>query len=62
MRCALLTCILFSGGCVSTIVGTTADIAIEAVKVPFKVGSAVVDAVSSDDEGEADQKKNDENE
>jgi len=49
-RCTLLLCVIFNGGCVSTIVGAAADVAIEVVKVPFKVGAAVVDAVSSDNE------------
>jgi len=37
-------------GCVSTVVGTAADVAIEVAKVPFKVGGAIVDTVSSDEE------------
>lgn len=38
-------------GCLGTIVGTTVDVAVEAAKVPFKVGGAVVDvATGSDDE------------
>jgi len=49
LRFTLLLCAILNSGCVSTIVGTTADVAIAAVKVPFKVGSAVVDAVSSSD-------------
>jgi len=53
---------MLNSGCLGAIVGTAADVAVEVVKVPFKVGSAVVDAVSSDDEGDADKKKNDEKE
>ena len=43
-------------GCLGTVVGTAADVAIEVGKVPFKVGGAVIDGVSSDegDEGESD--------
>lgn len=37
-------------GCVGTIVGTTVDVAIEAAKVPFKVGGAVVDVATGDDD------------
>ena len=39
-------------GCVGTVVGTAADVAIEVAKVPFKVGGAVIDVVSDDDEEE----------
>lgn len=42
-------------GCLGTIVGTTVDVAIEAAKVPFKVGGAVIDvATGGDDEEEKD--------
>jgi len=34
------------------VVGTAATVAIEAAKVPFKVGGAVIDVVSDDDEDE----------
>ncbi|MEY4730050.1 MAG: hypothetical protein RL020_1208 [Pseudomonadota bacterium] len=37
-------------GCISTIVGTVVDTAIEVVKVPFKVGGAIIDAASSKEE------------
>ena len=36
-------------GCLGSIIGTTADVAIEVVKVPFKVGGAVVDVVTGND-------------
>lgn len=45
----LLLCSL--SGCVATAVGAVADVAIEVAKVPFKVGGAVMDGVSGDDEG-----------
>ena len=49
----LLITLLFSlSGCVGTVVSTVADAAIEVVKVPFKVGGAIVDVVSGDDEEE----------
>jgi len=34
------------------VVGTAATVAIEVAKVPFKVGGAVIDVVSDDDEDE----------
>lgn len=36
-------------GCVSTVIGTTVDVMVEVVKVPFKVGGAVIDLVTGDD-------------
>ena len=36
-------------GCLGSIIGTTADVAIEVIKVPFKVGGAVVDVVKGDE-------------
>lgn len=50
----LLLCLLLQG-CLGKIVGTTADVAIEVVKIPFKVGGAVIDVVSGD--GSAKSKK-----
>ena len=41
-------------GCVGTIIGTAADVAIETAKVPFKVGGAVIDVVTDDDDDEDD--------
>lgn len=35
---------------VGTVVGAAADVAIEVAKVPFKVGGAVVDVVSDDED------------
>lgn len=43
---------LLLGGCVATAVSTAVDVTTEVIKVPFKVGGAVVDAVSSDEEGD----------
>jgi predicted small secreted protein len=45
----VLACFLVLQGC-GTMVGAVIDTAIEAAKVPFKVGSAAVDAVTSDDD------------
>lgn len=43
-------------GCLGTIVGQTVDVAIEVVKVPFKVGAAVVDVVAGDSDDEKTKK------
>lgn len=48
----VLVTLLGLTGCIGTVVGSAVDVAVEVVKVPFKVGGAVVDAVSDDDEGE----------
>jgi hypothetical protein len=37
-------------GCLGTIIGTTADVAIEVVKVPFKVTGAAIDLMTDDDD------------
>ena len=42
-------------GCLGTIVGSTVDVAIEVVKIPFKVAGAAVDVVSGD--GDSKKKK-----
>ena len=44
----LVLCGLLSA-CIGTVVGVVVDTAIEVVKVPFKVGRAVIDVASSDD-------------
>lgn len=41
------------GGCVGAVIGTTADVAIEVAKIPFKVGAAVIDVAIPDDDGKA---------
>lgn len=46
---AILLCLGLSA-CVGTIVGTAVDVGIEVVKIPFKVGGAVVDVVTDDDD------------
>lgn len=38
------------GGCVGAVIGTTADVAIEVAKIPFKVGGAVIDVAIPDDD------------
>ena len=51
---ALVFSILLLQGCtalvVGAVVGTAATLAIETAKVPFKVGGAVIDVVSDDEE------------
>jgi len=41
--------LLALGGCASTIIQSTADVAVAVAKVPYKVGRAVVDATTEDD-------------
>ena len=56
---ALAFSIFLLQGCaalvVGAVVGTAATVAIEAAKVPFKVGGAVIDVVSDDDEEDDDE-------
>jgi hypothetical protein len=51
---ALVFLIFLLQGCtalvVGAVVGTVATVAVEVVKVPFKVGGAVVDVVTDDEE------------
>jgi len=49
-----LLAILFVTGCVGTVVGTATDLVIETVKIPFKVGKAIVDVASDDDSSDTD--------
>ncbi len=48
---------LLMQGCVSTIVGAVVDTTIEVVKVPFKVGGAIIDMTSSDKDDKAKKEK-----
>lgn len=45
--CLLLTMLQ---GCVGVILGAATDVVIETAKVPFKVGGAVIDLATDDDE------------
>lgn len=58
MKLVIMTFIaLFSlTGCVGKIVGSTVDVAVEAAKIPFKVGGAVADVVTDDDKHKKTQK------
>ena len=51
-RLILLAALLPLTGCVGTVIGATTDAVIEVAKVPFKVGGAVVDVATGDDEDE----------
>ena len=48
--CSIFILCMTLQACLGTIVGATADVVIEVAKVPFKVGGAVIDVVSGDDE------------
>jgi len=39
-------------GCIATAVSTAVDVGIEVIKVPFKVGGAIYDGVTGDDDEE----------
>ncbi len=45
----LLSCWICAG-CVGTAIGAATDIVVETAKVPFKVGGAVVDVATGDDD------------
>ena len=44
-------------GCIGAIIGTTVDVAIEVVKVPFKVGGAIIDVATGDKDEKKEDKK-----
>lgn len=46
----LLLCPLLNGCVVGTVIDVTTDVVIETAKVPFKVGGAVIDVVSDDED------------
>jgi len=39
-------------GCIATAVSTAVDVGVEVIKVPFKVGGAIYDGVTGDDDEE----------
>jgi len=53
----VVLCCLSLQACLGTIVGTTADVAIEVAKIPFKVGGAVIDVATGDGKSKKDKKK-----
>lgn len=54
---ALMLVLSGTSGCIGTIIGQTADAAIEVGKIPFKVGAAVVDVATGDDDKDAEKDK-----
>ena len=46
----LLWVFSLQAGCAGVLVGTAVDVAIEVAKVPFKVGGAVIDVITDDDD------------
>lgn len=54
---AALLALSLQGCIVSTIVGTAVDVGVEVVKIPFKVGGAIVDGVSGGDKEEKKDEK-----
>ena len=50
-RIWIIACLMVGlSGCLGTAVGIVVDTAIEVAKVPFKVGAAVIDVVTGDDD------------
>lgn len=52
----VLGLLALTSGCIGTVVGQTTSAAIEVAKVPFKVGGAVIDVASGDDDKKKDDK------
>jgi len=50
-----LALMFFLSGCIATAVSTVVDVGVEVIKVPFKVGGAIYDGVTGDDDEEADK-------
>lgn len=48
----IITLALSLQGCVGLLIGAATDAAIETAKIPFKVGGAVIDVVTGDDDEE----------
>ncbi|MEO1575763.1 MAG: hypothetical protein AAFU65_12495 [Pseudomonadota bacterium] len=57
LRVALVLALAPLTGCVGQAIETTTDAVIAVGKVPFKVGGAVVDVVTGDDEKDKDDDK-----
>ncbi|MBL4775123.1 MAG: NF038104 family lipoprotein [Mariprofundus sp.] len=58
-RIVLLLAMLSLSGCLGTLVGAAVDVTTEVIKVPFKVGGAIIDGVTGDDDEEDDDKDSD---
>ena len=50
---SLVLLFALNGCLVGAVVGTAVDVGVEVVKVPFKVGGAIVDGVTGDDDEES---------
>ncbi len=62
-RFAMVVSILvLTSGCIGMVVGQTTSAAVAVAKVPFKVGGAVVDVATGDDEDDDNDKKKDKDE
>jgi hypothetical protein len=46
----LISILLMAQGCAGFIIGTTTDAAIAVAKIPFKVGGAVIDVATGDED------------
>jgi len=46
----IVICTLGLSACIGTVVGAVVDTAIEVAKIPFKVGGAIIDVATPDDE------------
>ena len=55
MRLLIFTSLLVLSACASTAIETATDAAIAVIKVPFKIGAAVIGAVSHDDDKKQDK-------
>jgi len=53
-RIMLVLVICLLNGCIGSVIGAAVDVTTEVIKVPFKVGGAIVDGVTGDDDDEKD--------
>ena len=54
---SILLLFLLLQSCAGTVVGTAVDVTIEVVKIPFKVGGAIIDGVTGDDDDDDDKEE-----
>jgi len=55
----LLLLVLSLSGCLGTIVSTAVDVTAEVIKAPFKIGGAIIDGVTGDDDDDSDDESDD---
>ncbi len=55
----VISMLVLTSGCIGMVVGQTTSAAVAVAKVPFKVGGAVIDVATGDDD---EKKKDDKNE